>query len=63
MDNSFHRQASDAQQKSGSLASLQIFESILPLMRRSVNWLAGLIKLTEEEQEDAGVYLGRLGDE
>jgi hypothetical protein len=63
MDNSFQRQESDTQQKSGFLASLQIFDSILPLMRHSVNWLAGLIKLTEEEQEDAGIYLGRLGGE
>jgi hypothetical protein len=56
MDNSFHRQVSDAQQKGDFLASLQIFDRI-------INWLAGLIKLTEEEQEDAGIYLGRLGDE
>jgi hypothetical protein len=63
MDNSFHRQESDAQQKSGFSASTQIFDGILPLMWRSVNWLAGLIKLTEEEQEAAGVYLGRLGGE
>ena len=62
MDNSFHRQESDAQQKSGFLASTQIFDSILPLMRHSVSWLAGLLRLTEEEQEDAGVYLSRLGD-
>jgi len=31
--------------------SLQIFDRIL-------NWLAGLVQLTEEEQEDAGIYLG-----
>jgi hypothetical protein len=62
MDNSFHQQESNIQQPSGFLASLQIFDSILlAFMRRSVNWLAGLIKLTEEEQEDAGVYLGCLG--
>jgi hypothetical protein len=63
MDNSFHRQESDAQQKSSFLASMQIFDSILPLMRHSVNWLAGLLKLTEEEQEEAGVFFGYLGDE
>ena len=63
MDNSFHRQASDVQQNSGPLASLQIFGSILLFIRNSVNWLAGLIKLTEEEQENAGVYLGHLEDE
>ena len=56
MDNSFHQQKSNIQQRSGFLASLQIFDRI-------INWLAGLIKLTEEEQEDAGVYPGRLGDE
>ena len=64
MDNSFHQQESNIQQPSSFLASLQIFDSILlAFMRRSVNWLAGLIKLTEEEQEDAGVYLGCLGGE
>lgn len=28
-----------------------------------VSWLAGLIRLTEEEREDAGVYLDRLRGE
>jgi hypothetical protein len=59
MDNSFHRQGqrSDTQQDRKSfLVSLPIFVSVL-------KWLANLIKLTEEEQENAGVYLGRLGDE
>lgn len=52
MDNSFHRQGPDTQPPGGFLASLlQIFDDIL-------NWLAGLIQLTEEEQEDAGIYLG-----
>jgi len=64
MDNSFHQQESDSQQqRRGFLINSQIFDSVLPLMRLSVNWLAGFLKLTEEEQEDAGVYLGRLGDE
>ena len=62
MDNFLHRQESGAQQKRGILAGLQIFESILSLMRRFVNWLAGLVKLTEKEQEDAGLFLGHLGD-
>ena len=56
MDNFFHRQESNAQQKGGFLASLQIFDRI-------IHWLGGLLKLTEEEQEDAGVYLGHLGNE
>jgi len=62
MENSFHRQESDTQQKRGFLIDLQIFDSILLLMRHSLNWLAGFFQLTEEEQENAGVYLGRLGD-
>jgi hypothetical protein len=63
MENSFHRQESDTQQKRGFLIDLQIFDSILLLMRHSLNWLAGFFQLTEEEQENAGVYLGRLGGE
>ena len=63
MDNSFRRQEAGTQQPGSFLASLHIFASILLLMRHSVDWLAGLIRLTEEEQEAAGVYLGRLGDE
>ena len=50
MDNSFRRQGSDTQKPSGFL-SLQIFDSLL-------NWLAGFIQLTEEEQRHAGIYLG-----
>lgn len=52
MDNSFHQQGSDTQQSNGFFARLQIFDGIL-------DWLAGLIKLTVEEQEDAGIYLDR----
>jgi hypothetical protein len=63
MDNSFQQQESDTRQNNGFLAGLQIFDSLLPIMRRSVNWLAGFFQLTEEEQENAGVYLGRLGGE
>jgi len=62
MENSFHRQESDTQKKRVFLIDLQIFDSILLLMRHSLNWLAGFFQLTEEEQENAGVYLGRLGD-
>jgi hypothetical protein len=51
MDNSFNRQGFAIQGSNGFLAHLQIFGRIL-------NWLAGLIKLTEKEQEDAGIYLG-----
>jgi hypothetical protein len=47
MDNSFRRQETDTQRSPG----FQIINSIL-------NWLAGLVKLTEEERMDAGIYLG-----
>jgi len=64
MDNiSFQQQESDTRKNSSFLAGLQIFDSILPHLRHSVNWLAGILKLTEEEQKDAGVYFGHLGDE
>jgi hypothetical protein len=66
MDNSFHRQQgseSGTQQKSSFSASLQSFTSLLLLMRHSVNWLASLTNLTEEEQEEAGIYPCHLGDE
>lgn len=51
MENSFRQQESDAQQQRGFLTSLHIFDGIR-------YWLAGLIQLTEEEQRDAGIYLG-----
>lgn len=35
----------------------------LPTLSSLINWLAGIIKLTEEEQEEAGIYLDRLGGE
>ena len=54
MDNSFPQHGSDMQQQSGFIAGLQIF--IIPL-----RWLTGLlqlIRLTEEEENDAGIHLG-----
>jgi len=61
MDNSFQHQESDSnsdmQQPRSRLANrLQIFESLL-------HWLANLVRLTEAEQNDAGIYLDHLGDE
>ena len=57
MDNSIREQGSGTQQDpKGFLASLPILDSI-------IKWLANLIRLTEEEQEDAGIYLDRLGRE
>jgi len=57
MDNSIHQQGSDNQQDPKNL-----LES-LPILGNLIKWLAGLIELTEEEQEEAGIYLARLGGE
>ena len=54
MDNSFRRKESDTQQPIGFLVSLPIFNGIF-------KWLASLVEPTEEEQENAGVYLGGEG--
>jgi hypothetical protein len=35
----------------------------LPALTGLIDWLAGFILLTEEEQENAGIYLDRLGGE
>jgi hypothetical protein len=35
----------------------------LPTLASLIVWLSGFIKLTEEEQENAGIYLDRLGGE
>ena len=35
----------------------------LPILASIIKWLAGLINWTEEELEDAGIYLDRLGGE
>jgi hypothetical protein len=57
MDSSFREQGSDTQRAPRSfLASLRILASL-------INWLAGLLRLTEEEQEEAGIYLDRPGGE
>ncbi|HUE97742.1 MAG TPA: hypothetical protein VMN99_00730 [Anaerolineales bacterium] len=57
MDSSFREQGSDTQQDPKRfLVSLTIFTNL-------INWLVGLIKLTEEEQEEAGIYLDRLRGE
>ena len=57
MDSSFREHGSGRSQAPKSfLAGLQILTSF-------IQWLAGLITLTEEEQEEAGIYVDRLGDE
>jgi hypothetical protein len=57
MDSSFREQGPGTPQAPKSfLAGLGILASL-------IHWLAGLIGLTKEEREDAGVYLDRLGGE
>jgi len=57
MDSSFREQGTNMQKAStGYWAGLKILASL-------INWLASLIRLTEEEREDAGIYLNRLGGE
>jgi hypothetical protein len=52
MSASIRQQGSCSQHPSGFLVVLQVFDSIL-------HWLFGFIQLTEEEQRDSGVYIGR----
>lgn len=51
MDNSILQHEPDSRQPDGFLASVKIFNNML-------NWLARLVQLTEDEQENAGIYLG-----
>ena len=51
MDNSILQHEPDTRQPDGFLVIVKIFKSML-------NWVARLVQLTEEEQEDAGIYLG-----
>jgi hypothetical protein len=58
MDNSLHEQGSHTQQDPKSfLVSLPI------ILGNLIKWLASLIQWPEEEQENAGIYIDRLGDE
>ena len=51
MDSSFREQESHTQKAStGFWAGRRILVSL-------INWLASLIRLTEEEREEAGIYL------
>jgi hypothetical protein len=57
MDSSFREQGSDTQKAPTS------FLARLPILASLINWLVGFIRLTEEEREDAGIYLDRPGGE
>lgn len=64
MDSSFREHGSGTQQQ-GSITQPdpKRFLVSLTVLASLIKWLAGLIKLTEEEQEDAGIYLDRLRGE
>ena len=57
MDNSFQEQGSHTQQDA------QSFLVSLPILGNLIKWLASVIKWTEEELENAGIYLDRPGGE
>jgi hypothetical protein len=50
MEHSFPQQGSKAQQTNSLLASLQFLDGI-------IKWLVRLFRLTDKEQDDAGIYL------
>jgi hypothetical protein len=57
MDSSFRDQGSSTQQNP------KRFLASLPFLDNIIKWMASLIRLTEEEQEEAGIYLDRPGGE
>ena len=58
MDSSFREPGSDAPQQDPK--RVLVSPSRLAGL---IKWLAGLIQWTEEEQVEAGIYLGRLAGE
>ena len=57
MDDSFHEKGSRTQQGPKN------FLMSLPILGNLMGWLASLIQWTEEEQEEAGIYMDRPGGE
>ena len=57
MDNTFHDQGSRTKQGSKS------FLVRLPILGKIIKWLASLIEWTEDEKEEAGIYLDHPGGE
>jgi hypothetical protein len=60
MDSSFREQGSHAKH---ALHDSKPFLAGLRILASLISWLAGLISLTEEEREEAGIYLDRPGGE
>jgi hypothetical protein len=57
MDSSFREQGPGTQQD-----PKRFFVPLL-ILASLIKWLVSLIKLTEEEQEQAGIYIDRMWDE
>lgn len=57
MDSSFREHGS------GTSKAPKSFFARRTILASLINWLEGLIGLTKEEQEEAGIYLDRLGGE
>ena len=53
----------DQESSSSTRQDSKKFLVSLTLLASIIKRLAGVVKLTEEEQEDAGIYIDRLGDE
>ncbi|MCB2160736.1 hypothetical protein KQH40_01475 [bacterium] len=55
MGESSHQEWGDSKEKSSGLIMLSSF--FAPI----INWLVAPFMLTEEEKQEAGIYIGRLG--
>jgi hypothetical protein len=58
MDQSFREQGSSTQQEQGQRG----YWTNLPILGNLIKWLIDLFHWTEEDWEDAGIYIDRLGD-
>lgn len=57
MDNSSDQQIAEVQSKT------TISENLPKMIDHVLNWMLNPLLLTEEEKEDAGIYIGRLGED
>ena len=61
MDGSFREQGFTSTQQEQNPP--QGFLTSLPILAKFIHWVTDLFQWTEEEWEDAGIYIDRLGDE
>lgn len=57
MDNSFDQYETEAQSKSNFSANL------LKILGDGIDWILNPFLLTEKEKEEAGVYIGYMGED